>query len=377
MLRISRAAVGQGIIARSLTSRVRQNAGGEHLRAVKSRSPSRRAACAWLATIGWLAGSALADEPRPSAPQSGHGETVVARVNAEPIFRGEVLLELNRITSSAEANENSRETLQAQILRQLVDRQLVVEHLSRNRLGASQQDVDFELRRLTQRLAQRGGKSLDDYLAERGLPIEALRRRLAWQLGWPRYLQRHLSEEQLRQHFERHRRDYDGTQMRVAHILLRVSNGEGTAGGGDPLPMALSRAKAIRHEIETGAVTFAEAARTHSEAPTAADGGNLGVISRHQPMSEDFSRAAFALMAGEISEPTVTKFGVHLIHCQEVTPGKLGWHDVQEQLQKDVALQVFQELASDARQGARIEFTGNMPYFDPASGALVPALSPR
>jgi peptidyl-prolyl cis-trans isomerase SurA len=293
-------------------------------------------------------------------------------VNAVPIFRGEVLLELRQITSSAEANEDSRATLQAQILRQLVDRQLVLEHLARNRLGASQQDVDFELRRLTQRLAQRGGKTLDDYLAERGLPIEALRRRLAWQLGWPRYLQRHLSEEQLKQHFERHRRDYDGTQIRVAHILLRVSDGQGIADVGAPLPMALSRAKTIRHEIESGAVTFADAARKYSEAPTAADGGNLGVIGRHQPMSEDFSRAAFALTAGEISQPTVTKFGVHLIHCQEVTPGKLGWRDVQEQLQKDVAIEVFQELASDARRGARVEFTGSMPYFDPASGALVP-----
>ena len=57
---------------------------------------------------------------------------------------------------------------------------------------------------------------------------------------------------------------------------------------------------------------FAEMARTHSNGPSAPDGGHLGKFSQGA-MVPAFDQAAFALKAGEISEVVETPFGFHII----------------------------------------------------------------
>ena len=73
--------------------------------------------------------------------------------------------------------------------------------------------------------------------------------------------------------------------------------------------------------ILSGKISFAEAAAKYSAGPSGKQGGRLGQIARHGPMSETFSRAAFALEVGQISPPTPTPFGVDLIRCDGIKPG--------------------------------------------------------
>jgi parvulin-like peptidyl-prolyl isomerase len=72
----------------------------------------------------------------------------------------------------------------------------------------------------------------------------------------------------------------------------------------------------LRQEIEEGA-DFAELAEAVSDdAVSAAQGGDLGTFGRGR-MVEPFERAAFALKAGEVSQPVQTRFGWHLIKAEE------------------------------------------------------------
>ena len=118
-------------------------------------------------------------------------------------------------------------------------------------------------------------------------------------------------------YFQEHRRDYHGTEY-PSPTSCSMSNRQTTLRLGDT---AVAAAGQLRQRIVAGELTFAEAARQHSTAPTAADGGRIGFIGRRQPMPESFSQAAFALEPGAISPCFITTFGVHLIQCLEIKPG--------------------------------------------------------
>ena len=137
----------------------------------------------------------------------------------------------------------------------------------------------------------------------------------------------------------------------MAHILLPVATPEDA----DTMEAVIERAETLRQQIDSGDVTFAEAARQHSSSPTASQGGELGSIGRHHPMPEPFSKAAFDLQKGEISSPVVTPFGVHLILCQEILPGKKTWQDARGELRRAVTEYLFRWIADRQRPQAKIE----------------------
>ncbi len=74
-------------------------------------------------------------------------------------------------------------------------------------------------------------------------------------------------------------------------------------------------ALAVIAELKNGA-DFAELAEQRSIGPSAPDGGDLGFFERGR-MIPAFEDAAFALNAGEISEPVETQFGWHVIKVEE------------------------------------------------------------
>ena len=94
-----------------------------------------------------------------------------------------------------------------------------------------------------------------------------------------------------------------------------------------------------------GKLAFADAARKHSMCPSAPKGGDLGFIGLRDPaVDEAFARAAFALKAGEVSEPTDGEFGVHLVQATERKPGTPAAFEKVADLVRDC-------YAEDVRQG--------------------------
>ncbi len=75
---------------------------------------------------------------------------------------------------------------------------------------------------------------------------------------------------------------------------------------------ALQEITEIRDEIESGSITFADAATRYSEDGSGTNGGALGTFDRNR-MVPEFTEAAFGLPVDEISQPVKTKFGYHLI----------------------------------------------------------------
>jgi len=319
-----------------------------------------RPAATLLLSLVFFSQAASAQESEPESA------TLAALVEGVPILVREVERELAKVVKDREVVPSVRRALLAKTLQQLVDRQLVLTWLREKGRGASEQDVDLALSRLA-RIIQQRGSTMAGYRKQQDLDEDGLRRVIEWQIGWRQYLERHLVAANLRRYFDDHRRDFDGTRMRVAHILLPVAPPHGEV----QQQAAINAAKRIRQRIVTQEITFARAAQEHSTAPTGAQGGDIGLIARREPMPEPFSEAAFSLEQGAVSDPVVTSFGVHLIHCLEIQPGQLAWQDARDDLEQAVTRYLFEWAADQARQGATVEFTGASPYFRPGSEDVV------
>lgn len=96
----------------------------------------------------------------------------------------------------------------------------------------------------------------------------------------------------------------------ASHILFEV-------GGEHSEDEALALAEEARVRIENGE-SFADVARDVSEdSGSAMDGGSLGVT-QMGGFDPAFDDALFALEEGEVSEPVVSEFGVHLIRADRI-----------------------------------------------------------
>ncbi len=105
------------------------------------------------------------------------------------------------------------------------------------------------------------------------------------------------------------------TQNRVRHILLRT--GQKLSEG-----QAVEKLTEFRREIQAGRADFGELAKTHSEDGSAAKGGDLDWANPGLFVPE-FEEAVTALSPGEIGQPLVSRFGVHLIQLVDRREGKL------------------------------------------------------
>jgi peptidyl-prolyl cis-trans isomerase SurA len=140
-------------------------------------------------------------------------------------------------------------------------------------------------------------------------------------------------------------------QVRARHILLRTSPAL-------PNEAAARRLLQFRREILAGTKTFEQLARENSEDGSAAQGGDLGWASAGQYVPE-FEEALAALDVGGISQPVVTRFGVHLVQVIDRRQVTLDIKQQREQARNILREQKFDEAyvewLRDLRSRAYIE----------------------
>jgi parvulin-like peptidyl-prolyl isomerase len=278
----------------------------------------------------------------------------VARVGGQPIEAAEVEQQLRLALGDAPLDPARRPAMWEAARQKLIDRQLVMLALTEAGLAASQADVDLALARFEKQL-QAQHRTLADHCAAVGLSVEQIRRALAWSLSWQRYCERYITPQNLEKYFQEHRRQFDGTTLHVAQIFWKLPPETDAAARQAAKETALAQAQHVRGEILAGRLSFAEAARQHSQAPSRDEGGDIGWIERHRPMPESFSQAAFLLKPGEVSTPVESPLGLHLVTVLEEKPGQRTWQEAEAELREAVAVYLFRWLADRQRPKVRIE----------------------
>lgn len=119
-----------------------------------------------------------------------------------------------------------------------------------------------------------------------------------------------IDEADVRRYYEANKARFKRNARAVLSILAipRTVTAADTAA-------ARARAVALRDEISKGAKFEDVARRESADSASAASGGDLGMSSKDRFVPE-FSRVAFSLKPGEVSQPVLSPFGFHLIKVE-------------------------------------------------------------
>ncbi|WP_230681167.1 peptidylprolyl isomerase, partial [Paracidovorax cattleyae] len=141
-------------------------------------------------------------------------------------------------------------------------------------------------------------------------------------------------------------------QTHVRHILLRTGPQLTEAA-------AAERLAEYRRRILSGQADFATLAREHSQDGSAKQGGDLGWAGPGRYVPE-FEEAVEGLKPDEISQPVVSRFGVHLIQLLERREAKLTQREqrdvVRDAVREKKLEEAFTNWAQEARARAYVEY---------------------
>lgn len=140
-------------------------------------------------------------------------------------------------------------------------------------------------------------------------------------------------------------------QTRARHILLRLSPEVTQA-------VAIALLADLKKQIQSGRATFQDLARAYSQDGSAPQGGDLGWASPGMYVPE-FEVALNRLAEGEVSDPVVSRFGVHLIEVVERRRVNLEPREIREMVRNQLRQSRYQETynawAQEVRDRAFVE----------------------
>ncbi len=142
------------------------------------------------------------------------------------------------------------------------------------------------------------------------------------------------------------------TQTHPRHILLRP---------GGQLSQTTARAQLAEYkrQIETGKADFAKLAREHSQDASGPDGGDLGWVSPGMFVPE-FEEVMNQLQIGQIADPLISRFGVHLIQVLERREAPISERELRDMARNSLREKKFDETyqlwAQEVRGRAYVEY---------------------
>lgn len=249
----------------------------------------------------------------PAFAQPPADPHVAATVNGKPVPLAQVDAVVRRMpTGGAPLTAAQVRRLRQEVLDDLIDDVLLKQYLNQLEEILAPAELDAHFQVLTATL-RRQGKTPADFFRETSQTREA------WEthLRFNKFVERRATDAELRTYHEANRDVYDDVRVRASHIVLRVP----AAAPGERVA-AREKLAAVRADVAAGKLSFADAARKFSMDPTASRGGDLGFVGRQDPtVDEAVARAAFALKVGDVSAPTDSEFGVHLVQAVERKAG--------------------------------------------------------
>jgi len=142
------------------------------------------------------------------------------------------------------------------------------------------------------------------------------------------------------------------TQTHARHILLRLSPQLTEAA-------AIEKLAGFKKRIDAGQADFAALAREHSQDGSAKEGGDLGWVNPGVFVPE-FEKAMNALGPNQVSDPLVSRFGVHLVQVLERREAPISAREQREmvraQLREKKQNEAYTRWAEDIRGRAYVEF---------------------
>lgn len=205
-------------------------------------------------------------------------EGVAALVNDQPITTVDVRNRMRLIIASTGLTQIDAATLaqiQSQAIRGLVDESLQLQAASEYDVDVSDEEINLSI----QDLADRNNTTIDSIVSDlerSGVDISTLRHQLEAEIAWQvlvngRYGSRiRISDQQIQMALERLAASASQPQYRIFELFFEIPSVNREQ-------ETIDRVIAVMDQLQRGA-PFPELARQYSDAPSAANGGDIGWI---------------------------------------------------------------------------------------------------
>ena len=246
---------------------------------------------------------------------SSHGADVLAKVNGHPITRAEVdkYYENQSSNSPQKPIGEQADSLRLNILKQLIDQEIMMQRAEKLGLLATDDEVDRKLNELKAPYTQ---EQFQQKLSDSHMSLDDLRRDLRRNLTIDKVLNKeitskiNITDKEITDFYNTNKAQFNLIEPRyhLAQIVVtaqpaqQVSNLKNDKAQNDN--DAHKKIQMIENRLESGD-DFSQVAMNYSEQPdTAGNGGDMGMISESQLRTNPEIYAAVSkLKPGEISHP--------------------------------------------------------------------------
>ncbi|MEL7496086.1 MAG: peptidylprolyl isomerase [Planctomycetota bacterium] len=281
------------------------------------------------------------------APTKPNPDVLVATVDGMEIQRQQVINRIpNYVSLKKQLDAAELKKLESVALEVLIDQRIAFAYLKAYGQTVGESEVQIQLDALTAELAKYE-KSLEGYCAEQNLTQQQLQHQITFRASWKKYLAAKLTDENLKLHFNRNRRKFDGTDVRVAHLLLKLNAPSGR-------DKTMKQAEDLVQQLRDGTLAWNDAVKQFS-AGTKINDGELGTVLLKPVMPTAFIEAARPLDQNQFSDPVETAYGIHVIHCLEVIPGTIDFGDAREKVTQDARKFLFKTIVDRHRGKVKVE----------------------
>lgn len=268
----------------------------------------------------------------------------LATVNGQAVTQRDV--DLERLLSGSRP---ATPVEQAAALERAIDRALVTKFIAAKGADPLAEDVE-KLVQFVRTGIESGGDTVETVLAKIQLTEDDVRQSARTSVGWQAYVRRTIKEQEIRESFETHREQLDGTQVRISQIVRSIA----APGTPEEWTQAEKLLADVRQQITAGTIEFSAAAATHSTSPTAKIGGDVGFIRFQGGVPAPVAAAAFSLKVGEVSAPVRSLVGVHLVLATERLPGELSLEDARPAVLRILGDELWKTTVDSLRAKAKI-----------------------
>ncbi|HGO5855477.1 TPA: peptidylprolyl isomerase [Mannheimia haemolytica] len=288
-------------------------------------------------------------------------ERVVALVNDTPIMQSQV----QRVLGKKKATEAS----QRAAIDQVIDDMLVQQAMKEAGVKVSPAAVNQAVENVAIQNGITYGQLLDalDY---QGITLEQFKRNIAQQMAMeqvrhisisksiqvaPQQVQALAKELMAKDKAAGKLKTVSGKEHRISHILLKTNPILNDA-------QAKAKLSSLTTDINSGKISFEEAAKTHSvDYASGADGGDLGFnfLEIYDPA---FANVASKIKPNQISAPFKSQFGWHILKVTDTRNGDRtedAYHQrAYQQLVNKQAEEASKDWVKALRKTANIQYVG-------------------
>ena len=277
-----------------------------------------------------MAGGGVAAQQRPAPPPQnslnipqdvtlfGKSDPNVRKATA--VINGEIItgtdvdqrLALIITANGGKIEEEEKERLRLQVLRNLIDETLQIQEAKANDITVDRAEIEQSYARVAQNFG-RTPEQFDEYLRSQASSPASIKRQIEGELAWSRLLRRNVQpfvnvgEEEVQSIIDRLKASKGEDEYRIGEIYLS-STSENAA-------QIENNGRNIITQIQQGG-SFQAYARQFSEASTAAVGGDLGWV-RLAQLPNELALAAREMQVGQMAGPIPLPGGFSILYVMD------------------------------------------------------------